>query len=120
MAEDLEAAFASGELPGELRDDDVKLGGEGGEIGGGEGEEGGEGFGVGVEEAAVGVLVLFVNRGVEDGLGLVEPGEGLSPFVIPAKAGIHEHGRIRFSTDRVHGFRVKPGMTNNRNGADSA
>jgi hypothetical protein len=32
-------------------------------------------------------------------------------FVIPAKAGIHEHGRIRSCEGGVHGFRVKPGMT---------
>ena len=34
MAQDFEAAFASGELPGEVGDDGVELGGEGGEIGG--------------------------------------------------------------------------------------
>jgi hypothetical protein len=29
-------------------------------------------------------------------------------LVIPAKAGIHEHRRIGFSTVRVHGFRPSP------------
>jgi hypothetical protein len=31
--------------------------------------------------------------------------------VIPAKAGIHEHGRSKFPPGGVHGSRVKPGMT---------
>jgi hypothetical protein len=80
---------------------------------------------VGVEEGVVGVLVGFASGGVEDRLGLLEAGEGLSPFVIPAKAGIHEHGGVRFGEGSVHGFRVKPGitgegMTNERRGADSA
>jgi hypothetical protein len=35
-AEDLKAVFAAGELPGEVGDDDVELGGDRGEIGGGE------------------------------------------------------------------------------------
>jgi len=99
-AEDFEAVFAAGELPGELGDDDVHpstslrtgLGGKGGEIGDGKGEQGGEGFGVGVEEGVVGVLVGLGPGGVEDGLGFLETGEGLVPPVIPAKAGTHEHG----------------------------
>jgi len=31
--------------------------------------------------------------------------------VIPAKAGIHGHGRLHFSRGGVHGSQVKPGMT---------
>jgi hypothetical protein len=31
--------------------------------------------------------------------------------VIPAKAGIHEHGPIEIPRGGVHGSRVKPGMT---------
>ncbi len=46
LAEDFEAVFAAGEYRGHLRDDDVELGGEGGEIGGG----------VGVEEGVVAIL----------------------------------------------------------------
>jgi hypothetical protein len=34
-----------------------------------------------------------------------------SPFVIPAKAGIHEHRRSSLNHDGVHGFRIKSGMT---------
>jgi hypothetical protein len=31
--------------------------------------------------------------------------------VIPAKAGIHERRRAQFSRNRVHGSRIKSGMT---------
>jgi hypothetical protein len=34
--------------------------------------------------------------------------------VIPAKAGIHEHGRPKIGRGGVHGSRVKPGMTHQR------
>jgi hypothetical protein len=76
LAEDLQAVVAAAVLPGLVRDDDVELGGKGGEIGGWEGEQGGEGFGMGVEESVVPVLVGLGDGGVEDGLGLVEAGEG--------------------------------------------
>jgi hypothetical protein len=36
---------------------------------------------------------------------------GLLAVVIPAEAGIHEHGQSRIARDGVHGSRVKPGMT---------
>jgi hypothetical protein len=80
---------------------------------------------VGVEEGVVDVLVGLVDGGVEAGLRGPEAGEGFSPFVIPAQAGIHEHGGVRFGCGGVHGFRVKPGMTgwgmtNQRRGADGA
>ena len=78
-AEDLEAVFAAGELPSLLEDDDVQLGGDRREIGGGEGEEGVEGCGVGVEEGVVGVLVRLAPGGVENGVRLVEAGEGAVP-----------------------------------------
>ncbi len=55
----------------------------------------------------------MTNEGVEDGPGFPETGEARVPLsVIPAEAGIHEHGRIRFSTGRAHGSRIKSGMTN--------
>jgi hypothetical protein len=34
-----------------------------------------------------------------------------SPFVIPAKAGIHEHRGSSLNHHRVHRFRIKSGMT---------
>jgi hypothetical protein len=85
----------------------------------------GAGRALSASEGVVGVLVGLASGGVEDDLDLLEAGEGSVPPVIPAKAGIHEHGRIRFANHRVHGFRVKPGMTgrgmtNERRGADSA
>jgi hypothetical protein len=119
-AEALEAVFAAGELPGELRDDDVDpstslrtgFGGDGGEIGGGKREEGGEGVGVGVEEGVVAVLVGLGGGGVEDGLGFPEAGEGAVPdsrregwLVIPAEAGI-PGGRARSGSRWGPGLRV--------------
>jgi hypothetical protein len=81
---------------------------------------------VGVEEGVVGVLVGLASGAVEDGLHFVEAGEGavklvITAFtVIPAKAGIHQHGGVRFGDGGVHGSRIKSGMTNERSGADSA
>ena len=116
MAQDFEAVLAAGELPGELGDDDVQFFREGGEIGGGEGEEGGEGFGMGVEEAVVGVLILFVAGGVEDGLGLVEACEGLAPgLVIPDL--IRDSPCSFRCRRREGGSRIKSGMTGNDGGS---
>ena len=62
-----------------MGDDDVELGGEGGEIGGGEGEEGAQRVGCGVEEGVVAVLVGLAGGGVDGGLGCAEAGEGAVP-----------------------------------------
>jgi hypothetical protein len=35
----------------------------------------------------------------------------MSKIVIPAKAGIHEHGEWEVDSIRVHGSRIKSGMT---------
>jgi hypothetical protein len=121
VAEALEAVFASGELPGEVGDDDVELGGEGGEVGGGEGEEGGEGFGVGVEEGVVGVLILFVAGGVEDGLGLVEAGEGSLPHAHLVIPDLIRDPSTSFRRRRSEGgSRIKSGMTNKGRSAHTA
>jgi len=36
-------------------------------------------------------------------------------IVIPANAGIHEHGGSKSDYCRVHGFRIKSGMTSSLN-----
>jgi hypothetical protein len=46
-------------------------------------------------------------------MGFRHPGESRDlgetrPSVIPAKAGIHEHGPLEIGTDGVHGFRPSP------------
>ena len=35
----------------------------------------------------------------------------LTRIVIPAEAGIHEHGGSKWNENGVHGFRIKSGMT---------
>jgi hypothetical protein len=120
VAEDFEAVFAAGELPGEIGDDRVELGREGGKIGGGEGEEGAAGISRGVEEGIVTLLVRLAARGVDGGLGGPEAGEGLAPPVIPAKAGTQGHLGASWRTDGVPGSRIKSGMTSKGRGADSA
>jgi hypothetical protein len=71
-----------------------------------------------VEEDVVGVIVGLVDGGVEDGLRLLEAGEGLiPPLVIPAKAGTPGR-RIGSGSRRGPGFRRDDGK--GRRSADSA
>jgi len=63
------------------------------------------------ERSVVGLVILDM-RHREPRRGAAVAGEGLHPpLVIPAKAGIHEHGSVGWSDDSVHRFRVEPGMT---------
>ena len=121
LAKTFEAVLRACLLPGEMGDDDIELGGKAGKIGGGEGEEGAQRLAMHIEQGVVGLLVRLVNGGIENRLRLPEASKGAAPpSVIPAKAGTHEHGSIRFGNDGVHGSRIKRGMTNKRRRADSA
>jgi hypothetical protein len=83
-----------------------------------------ESGGVPPKGAIVDALVCAMHQRFELAVDLLEAGEGLVPLpiipplpVIPAKAGIHEHGSRIWSRGGVHRFRVKPGMTNKGQGA---
>ena len=108
-AKDFEAVFAAGQLPGEVRDDDVKLGGYRPEVGGGEGEEGAHRLVGGIDEGVVVALVGVARGGVDGGLGGPVMSEGAVPLVIPAKAGTQAHDSIRLGKGGVPGSRLSPG-----------
>jgi|GEM_PF-6097971 len=71
--------FGVAELPDLVGDEEIELGGEGGEIGGGDAQQAAKGA-VEAGEQAVEQIVVGARPGGERGFGAAEAGEGLVPF----------------------------------------